>query len=146
MIFNFCSSTQFQTRLTVNDEPIEQVSECRLLGVNLDEKLKWHQNTANLVKRAYQRMTILRNLSNFNVPEQDLIHIYNLYIRSIVEQSSVVWGSSITEGEAAALERTQKAALRSINTGRFMQEVKCNIQVDLYDLHRSEEQEGHLHR
>ena len=35
-----------------------------------------------------------------------------LYIRSVIEQSAVVWHSSITKGERNDLERTQKVALR----------------------------------
>ena len=35
MIFNFCDSTEFQTRLYINDTLLEQVHETRLLGVIL---------------------------------------------------------------------------------------------------------------
>ena len=59
-------------------------------------------------------MTILRNLYPFNIPLADLINIYCLYIRSVAEYCSVVWSSSITEGESIELERIQKVALRII--------------------------------
>ena len=59
-------------------------------------------------------MIILRNLFQFGVPRNDLIHIYILYIRSVLEQSAVVWHSSLTEGERLDLERVQKVALRLI--------------------------------
>ena len=75
--------------------------------------------TQNLVKKAYQRMIILRNLYQFNVPEDDMIKIYVLFIRSVVEQSCVVWASSITVEEQNALERTQKCALRLIYKDRY---------------------------
>ena len=44
----------------------------------------------------------------------DLVNIYVLFTRSILEQSSVVWHSSITEGESDDLERVQKVSLRII--------------------------------
>ena len=59
-------------------------------------------------------MTILRNLYSFDIPVTDLVQLYILYIRSIVEQSAVVWHSSITKGEQKDLERVQKVALRII--------------------------------
>ena len=59
-------------------------------------------------------MIILRNLYQFNVPVEDMIKIYILFIRSMVEQSCVVWASSITAEEENSLERTQKCALRLI--------------------------------
>ena len=57
---------------------------------------------------------ILRNLSSFHVPVLEMVNIYCLYIRSVAEQSSVVWGSSLTTGEENDLERIQKVALRII--------------------------------
>ena len=59
-------------------------------------------------------MTILRNLASFYVPVMEMVTIYCLYIRSVAEQSSVVWSSSLTIGEQHDLERVQKVALRII--------------------------------
>ena len=89
MIFNFCPSVKFQTRLQIDGTPLEQVSDCRLLGIQLNDRMKWTNNTKSLVQRAYQRMSIIRNLSSFRIQTEELIHIYSLYIRSILEQSSV---------------------------------------------------------
>ena len=114
MTINYCNSSQFETRLYLGDKLLEQVKEATLLGVILTDDLKWHRNTQNLVQRAYKRMSILRNLVAFNVPKYDLVIIYTLYIRSIIEQSCVVWGPSLTESDAAALERVQKCSLRII--------------------------------
>ena len=43
-----------------------------------------------------------------------MLEIYFLYIRSVVEQASVVWSSSLTKGEQLDLERVQKVALKII--------------------------------
>ena len=78
------------------------------------DDLSWKSNTKELSKRAYSRMLIIKKLYQFDVPVEELINIYILYIRSVVEQSAVVWHSSITKGEQKDLERTQKVALRII--------------------------------
>ena len=114
MIFNFSKEYQFNTRLFMEHNLLCQVRETRLLGVIVSDNLKWHSNTASLVTRCYQRMTILRNLNTFHVPVGEMVNIYCLYIRSVAEQSSVVWSSSITSGEEYDLERIQKVALRVI--------------------------------
>ena len=114
MIITFCSSSIIQTRLYLNEMLLDQVRETKLLGVIITDDLKWHKNTENLTKRAYKRMSILHNLVNFNVVRKELIHIYILYIRSVLEQSCVVWGTSITDTESQTLERVQKCALRII--------------------------------
>ena len=114
MVFNFSKTKQFNTRLHINDNPIDQISQTKLLGVTISDNLKWHANTKDLVQRCYKRMTILRNLYSFQIPIADLVNIYCLYIRSVAEQSSVVWSSAITNGESLELERVQKVALRII--------------------------------
>ena len=105
---------KFQTRLTLKNSLLEQVNEVCLLGVILSDSLKWHSNTDHLIRNAYKRMTILRKLSNFNVPTKDLLHIYKLYVRSVLEQSSVVWSASITSDEMEAFERTQRISLKIV--------------------------------
>ena len=114
MIFNFSQEYQFNTRLYMDQKLLSQVKETCLLGVKITDDLKWHKNTASLINRCYQRMLILRNLNTFHVPKEEMINIYCLYIRSVAEQSSVVWSSSITSGESNDLERIQKVALRII--------------------------------
>ena len=120
MIINFCRSYQFKTRLFMNNQLLEQVHETGLLGLLIQDDLSWKSNTKNLVKRAYSRMIILRKLIEFDVKTEDMITIYILFIRSIVEQSSVVWSSALTTNELSSLERTQKVALRLIYNKNYI--------------------------
>ena len=80
----------------------------------MNDKLSWHSNTNFLVKKAYKRMIILHNLFEFNLPISELINIYILYIRSVLESSAVIWHSSISKSEAIQFERVQKTALKII--------------------------------
>ena len=59
-------------------------------------------------------MIILVKLYEFNMPVAEMVNIYILFIRSVVEQSCVVWHSSLSEDDHIALERVQKVALRII--------------------------------
>ena len=114
MLFNFCNSTGFSTRLKINNSVIQQVREARLLGVIIQDDLSWNSNTSQLVKRATSRMLILRKLKEFDVPKCDMLTIYILFIRLIIEQSSVLWSSSLTLDDQQRLERVQKIALHII--------------------------------
>ena len=67
-----------------------------------------------LVKKGYQRMLILHRLYSFKIDVSDLVTIYILYIRSILEFSCQVWHFDITEEESSDLERVQKVALKII--------------------------------
>ena len=75
------------------------MQETKLLGLVLRDDLSWKSNTAELIKRAYSRMLIIKNLVKFDIPLVDLVQIYILYIRSVMEQSAVVWHPAITKGE-----------------------------------------------
>ena len=50
---------------------------------------------------------------------KDLINIYVLFIRSILEEACIVWHSSITEGESNDLERVQKVCLKIILKDKY---------------------------
>ena len=76
------------------------VNEAKLLGVMLNDKLTWDDNTAYLVQRANSRMRLLHKLVSFSVPHEDLLNIYILYIRSIL-----VWHSSLTLENFQDLDR-----------------------------------------
>ena len=99
MVFNFSRNYQFNTRLRLEGNELEQVKETKLLGLIIRDDLSWKTNTSQLTRKAYSRMIILKKLIQFSVPLEDLIQIYILYIRSITEQSSVVWHPSLTKGE-----------------------------------------------
>ena len=92
------------------------VEETKLLGVLVNNKLSWDSNTRYLVKRANSRMRLLHKLVEFDIPEDDLLNIYVLYVRSILEQScqGQVWHSSLTLSNSSDLERVQKNALKII--------------------------------
>ena len=114
MLFNFSKNYKFNTRLALEGENLEQVHETKLLGLKIRDDLSWKSNTSELTRKAYSRMLIIKKLVQFDVPMDDLLHIYALYIRSVTEQSAVVWHSAITKGEQNDLERVQKVALRII--------------------------------
>ena len=107
------------------------MTETKLLGTIIQNNLRWDSNTAYIVKRANSRMLLLRKLSEFGAPKDDLKTIYVSYIRSILEQSAVVWHFSLTEENKQDLERVQKTCLKIILKGRYRD---YNSSLDLLDL------------
>ena len=105
MIFNYTNDFQFSTRLFINNSLLEIINETKLLGTMISLDLTWNANTEIIIKKGYQRMMILYKLYEFNVPDADLVNIYILFIRSVLEQSCAVWNYSITEEEVCDLER-----------------------------------------
>ena len=112
--FNFTKDKQFSTDIKLNNETIETVSETKLLGTIITNDLKWNKNTNNIVKETNKRMQILHKATKFTNNMRDLKQIYMLQIRSKLDQSAVVWHSSLSQKNRTDLERVQKSALRCI--------------------------------
>ena len=89
MTINFSNNYQFSTRLSLEGANLEEVKEVKLLGLTISKNLKWYSNTEAIVKSAYKRMLILHNISKFDLPIEEMIQIYTLYIRSVVENCAL---------------------------------------------------------
>ena len=85
MIFNFTNDHQFATRVLMNNKEIQEIQETKLLGVYVNNKLNWDQNTKFLLQKANAKMRLLHKLVKFCVPQEDLKLIYILCIRFHVE-------------------------------------------------------------
>ena len=114
IIFNFTRKYQFTTDISVNNEEIELVKETKLLGTHITNDLKWNKNTSEIVKKANKRMQVLTRASKFTSNIHDLKRIYLTYIQSILDQSAVVWHSSLSQRNRNDLERIQKVAVKII--------------------------------
>ena len=97
MIFNFSKDKKFSTDIRIGNESIETVSETKLLGTIITDDLKWNKNTSNIVKETNKRMQLLHKASKFTNNIKDLKQIYMLQIRSKLDQSAVVWHSSLSQ-------------------------------------------------
>ena len=107
-------SYQLKLKLKLDGKVVETVNETKLLGTVITDKLDWNSNTEKIVKESNKRMVFLHRSSKFTCNKSDLKKIYIQQIRSKLEQSAVVWHSSLTQKCKNKLERVQKSALRII--------------------------------
>ena len=63
----------------------------------------------------------------FYLPLEDLVTIYNSYIRSILEYNSNVWFSSISNEERENIERVQRVACKIILKDDFIATTQVNL-------------------
>ena len=108
MIINFTDNHQFTTRLQLKGENIEVVDKMKILGTIIDNKLSWDENCSFLIKKVNARMQLLRGVQSFGASNQEMVHLWTVFCRSVLEQSCVVWHSSLTQDNTDDLERTQK--------------------------------------
>ena len=84
----------------------------KIMGVYLQADLKWNSQVSSMLKKANKRMHILRSLIPFRLPNDDLLLIYNGYIRPLVEYAVPVWHSGLTIAQTNKLEGIKKRSLK----------------------------------
>ena len=105
--------------LKLDNETIETVNETKLLGTTITNNLSWNKNTSILVREGNIRIQFLHKASKFTSNVRDLKQIYNSQIRTKLEQSAVVWHSSLTKKNGSDSERVQQAAIRVILEDKY---------------------------
>ena len=80
----------------------------------IQNNLKWNNHIESIVAKASKRLHILRVLRRGGVEINDLITIYTVLIRSLLEYYSVVWHHALPPYLSQELERIQKRALKII--------------------------------
>ena len=108
MIFNFTDNYKFTTRLQLKGNNIEIVDKMKILGTIVNDRLSWDENCGLLIKKVNDRMRLLRGVQSFGASVEEMVHLWILFCRSVIEQSCVVWGTSLTQENIDDLERTQK--------------------------------------
>ena len=104
----------FETRLSINDVMMDRISVTKILGVWISEDLSWDKNCQAICKKAYARLGMVTKLKYVGVSREDLLTIYILFIRSVTEYCSVLFHSSLTQGQANKIEKIQKTCLKVI--------------------------------
>ena len=102
----FCSLTPGQ--------PQPVVSEMRLLGLVLDDKLTWWPLVRDLASRAKAKMWSLLKLREAGASEQQLLSLYIARVRSTVEYGAQVWGTVLNGSQSDLLEGVQTKSLQII--------------------------------
>ena len=114
MIINYTNNYQFATRLSLNNTNIEVVDQMKILGTIITDKLKWDKNCDYLISQVNKRMLLLKGVLPFGANREEMVHLWILYCRSVLEQSAVLWSSSLSEENKEDLERIQKSFAKLI--------------------------------
>ncbi len=85
-----------------------------LLNIWQNTSLKWENHIHSIVKKAQQRLYFLRQLRNYNLPQELLKKLYSAIIESVLCTSITVWFSSATKFDLRRLQRVVQTAERII--------------------------------
>ena len=130
--------------LVLNDQPIEQVTNHKHLGVTLANDLGWKYHVYNIGKKAYNCIGILRPLKA-KLDRRTLETMYKSFIRPILEYADILWHIPADNRHVLdILEKIQLEAARLVTgatrrcpTDRLYKEVAWETLSSRRDLHRA---------
>jgi len=114
MVISFRKSVQPPGLITLEGTTITRVETCKLLGITLQNDLKWGLHISDIENRAVTRIYFLSCLKRAGVKPDKLIQYYVACIRSLMEYGSIIFHPGLTQQQTADLENVQKRALRII--------------------------------
>ena len=105
----------------------------------MTDRLTWVRNTEEIAKKSFKRMRLHNTAAAFTSSTNDLKNIYLTFIRSVLEQSAVVWNCSLSKTNKKYIERVQKAAVKVILGKTYTTYKKGLKYLNLYTVDRRRE-------
>ena len=112
IVFDFRHRSLCQYPVFINNEAVELVDKYKYLGVMIDDKLRWEENTDKLYKKGQQRLYYLRKLKYFHMDTELLRLFYSSVVQSAITFGIVCWWSSLSVKNKIKLDRVKRAAER----------------------------------
>ena len=124
--------------LRIGSEPLSYVNEAKVLGLYLENSLKWNtQVDNNIINLCICRKRPTKDSDELRV-------VYGGYVRPILEYADVVWHSSITFKQSRDIESIQRRACRIILGNSYESYVDALGTCQFDSLF--ERRENHCHR
>ena len=109
MQIDFRKNKTIIPQLEIKNNLLIKVTSYNLLGLWIDDNLKWNTNTEYIVKKATKRLFLLKALKSYHSPVNDMKIFYTAVIS--LEYGAQVWNDSLTKDQSNNIERIQKRAL-----------------------------------
>ena len=103
------------TELSVNKQKIERKSECRFLGVIMDDKLKWTSHIIAVRTKMSRYLGVMFKIKS-RLPLKARIQIFHSFIQSHLNFCSLVWGFA-AKSLIQSLFIKQKLGIRAVMPG-----------------------------
>ena len=136
LICFFCNKPDLPN-LCVGDQALECLSSHKVLGLIIQDDLRWNKHIAMIVTKTSKRLHILL-FRRGGIPPRDLIAIYYALIRPILEYCFPVWRCGLPKHLSEQIENVQKRLLRIILPGRSYCDALEMLNCHRLDIRRNE--------
>uniref|UniRef100_A0A1A7YZ32 Uncharacterized protein n=1 Tax=Iconisemion striatum TaxID=60296 RepID=A0A1A7YZ32_9TELE len=105
MVIDFQRNTPPHSPVNIQGADIEVVDTFKYLGVHLNSKLNWSNNTDALYKKGQSRLHLMRRLRSFRVNSQLLKSFYHSVVGSVIHSAVVCWGAGSSDRDRKRLNK-----------------------------------------
>ena len=116
---------------------MERVSAFKLLGLWIDDDLKWQTNTDYIIGKAVKRLFLLKFLKKFGADKIDMKRFYISAIRPTLEYGAQVWHGGLTKAQSSSIEKVQRRALRIIYSEKDYEKLLLKAGMHTLEQHRN---------
>ena len=136
MVFNTTRKYAFPPEFRLGDSDILQTrTEHKILGVKIQNDLKWGAQIDQMTKKASKKIWLLRRMRQLGVDQATVINYWKSEGRCHLEFCAPVWSGGLTVAQARDLTRVQRRAVAAI-TGDWREDysaacLRLGIEADL---------------
>ena len=94
--------------LKFNDTTLERVPSFKLLGLWIDNNLKWQTNTDYIIRKAVKRLFLLKVLKKCGASRDDMKRFFTPATRPILEYGAQVWHGGLTKAQSSSIDPQHK--------------------------------------
>ena len=118
MWISFTKSNPEPSPVWIDDTELERVKTFKLLGVWIQDDLKWNTHVREITKKANKRLFLLRECRKSFLPSEVGLVTYKTKIRPLLEYASPVW-NGIPHYLEEELERVQERSLNILGLNKY---------------------------
>ena len=126
MVFNTSKKYAFPADLTIgSSEKLQVKPVLKILGIQIQEDLKWGAQVDQMVKKASNKIWMLRRMKNLGVDETTIANYWKTEGRIHLEAAAAVWTSGLTARQSRDLQRVEHRAVAAFTSRREEPTLTC---------------------
>ena len=114
LIIDFRKRPLCQYPVVIGDTCVNVVRSYKSLGIVIDDRLSWYENSDLLYKKGRKRLYFLRKLNSFHIDNELLSLFYSTMVQSVICYGLVCWWSCLTVKDKHRLNLVRRTAERII--------------------------------
>jgi hypothetical protein len=119
MLFNNSRKLAFPPEFTMGgDEFLEVKNHLKILGVMVQDDLRWGAQVKQMTTKASKKLWLLRRMKQLGVDESTIVTYWKSEGRCHLEYGVPVWNGGVTKGQQRDLQRVQRRAVAAITGSR----------------------------